>query len=438
MKIYLWGINYEPELTGIGPYNAKLCNFLKSKGHHVEVVTAFSYYPNWKKQSSDKKRFFRTEIQQGIPIHRCWLYVPDKLSAFKRVIHELSFSLSSFLRLFFLSRPDAIIVVSPPLLLGTMAAIFSQLKRCAFIFHVQDLQPDAAVNLGMVKKGHFVKILYWLEKFAYRKANLLSGISQGMVNAFLSKGINSSKLVIFPNSIKLPSLSEITRLRGRFRQRNQYSTKDILLVYSGNFGIKQGLDIILDAASLISNKRVHFVLCGEGAQRDHLLKRIQNLKLTNVRVFSLLPLDEYHELLADADICVITQQRGSGAAFFPSKLLHALAYRRPILSVADQESELAKAVAFASCGINVLPGKAKDFANVVEEISNGTVSLSLLAHNGRYYVEQFQDENVHQDFYRHLIRLQQNLEFNSSPKQVIPSLTFNKLFAVGKPGDEKF
>jgi colanic acid biosynthesis glycosyl transferase WcaI len=194
MKINVWGINYAPELTGIAPYNTALCEHLERHGHDVGMVTSFAYYPSWTKQQEDRGRLFRTDRVRSVPVHRCWHYVPRKANTLKRIIHEGTFVAASFLRQLTLPAPDAYVVVSPPLLLGTAAWMLGKIKRRPFVFHVQDLQPDAAAGLGMLKQGAFVRALYWLEAFAYRKAARVSGITTGMLDAFRQKGVPEEKL----------------------------------------------------------------------------------------------------------------------------------------------------------------------------------------------------------------------------------------------------
>src|SRR5215213_10167129 len=99
MRIVVWGINYAPEVTGIAPYNTALCEDLRTRGHEVEMVTTFAYYPAWRKLPEDRGRVYRTDVIAGIPVHRCWHYVPPKVSAMKRIAHEGTFVLTSFLRL---------------------------------------------------------------------------------------------------------------------------------------------------------------------------------------------------------------------------------------------------------------------------------------------------------------------------------------------------
>src|SRR5579883_410866 len=121
MRINIWGINYAPELTGIAVYNTGLCNYLSECGDEVTMVTGFPYYPSWRKSPQDAGKFWRTEMCGKVQVNRCWLYVPEQPTAIARIIHELTFVMTSFVRQLSLPAPDIYIVVSPPLLLGMAA-----------------------------------------------------------------------------------------------------------------------------------------------------------------------------------------------------------------------------------------------------------------------------------------------------------------------------
>ena len=373
MEVIVWGINYTPEMTGIAPYNTALCEFLVERGWNVDMVTAFAYYPEWRKREEDRGRLYRTDYANGVRIHRCWAYVPAQVSALRRMVHEGSFVLISLLRILRLKRPSIFVVVSPPLLLGLAAWVASIVKNAPFVFHVQDLQPDAAVGLGMVKAGWLTKLLYWMEGRAYAKAAKVSGISEGMLQMFRKKGVPEEKLVLFPNGVRLPAnLPE----RGLFRARHHISEEVFLAVYSGNLGIKQGLDVLIETAKELagdgqgaSRLPILIVIAGDGARRAILAERIAHAALDNVLLLPLQPEKEYREMLSDADCTVITQQHGTGSFFFPSKLLASLASAKPVLTVADDDSELAKAVRMGNFGVNVTPNRPDMLAQALRRFA---------------------------------------------------------------------
>jgi putative colanic acid biosynthesis glycosyltransferase WcaI len=398
MRVVVWSINYAPEVTGISPHNVALCEFLQRQGHDVEMLTTFAYYPAWRKRPEDKDQLYRTDIINKVPIHRCWHYVPERVSAWKRIIHEGTFILTSTLRGLFLRRPDIFVVVSPPLLLGMAAWCLTRIKRAPFVFHVQDLQPDAAVGLGMLRQGWFVRTLYWLERFAYTHATRVSGISDEIVEAFRRKGVPEEKLILFPNTVALPAPDQLPE-RGQFRSKNGFAPEDFLVVYAGNLGVKQGLDILIDAGALLREyPQIRILLCGDGAERVALEKTVAAQGLTNI---SMLPLKlgrDYQELLADADLSLITQQSGSGNSFFPSKLLVTLAHSSPVLTVADEESALARAVHKGGFGVNVLPGNALAVADAFIGLASRRAELSSWGAAGREYVKQFEQGPVMEKF----------------------------------------
>lgn len=396
MRVLVWGINYAPESTGIGPYNALLCEHLRNAGHDVEMVTAFPYYPSWRRRPEDAGVPWRTDIVRNIRVHRCWHYVPREANAWKRMLHEASFVLMSLLRVVSLRRADVVVVVSPPLMLGPAAWLASRLRRTGYVLHVQDLQPDAAVSLGMLRAGLFTRVLFGIEAWSYRHAWRLSGISKGMLHAFKEKGVPAEKLVYFPNGIELDAWPPA----GGFRQRHGYSRDDFIVSYSGNLGVKQGLYVLMEVARLVRDSRIRFVICGDGADRARLVKLATHCE--SVRLLELLPTEQYRELMVDSDLVVIPQVPGSGRAFFPSKLLPALSAARPVLSIADADSELARAVQESGCGWNLPASAASEIVRLLEQLPPQSEELGRRGAAGRGWVAQFEESVVLSRFIREL------------------------------------
>ena len=401
MKITVWGINYRPEVTGIAPCNTALCEALRERGHEVRMVTTFSYYPAWRKRPEDKGCLFRTDVENGIPVHRCWHYVPRRATALKRIFHELSFVTFSWLRILSLPRADATIVVSPPLLLGAAAWLAAAWKRAPFVFHIQDLQPDAAVGLGMLRPSLLTRSLYALEHLAYRKARLVSGISRAMLRAVAAKGIPEEKLVYFPNGTDLTGAPPAP---GKFRAAFGFSPDDFLAVYSGNLGIKQGLKAVLDAAALLRNPKVKIVIVGEGAFRPAIEEYLRSHPQAPLRLLPLQPEETYAEMLTDADLCLITQQAGSGDYFLPSKLLRTLALSRPVLACADAAGPMAEALEEGGFGLRVAAGDPGALAEALDRLAADPAALAGMGERGRAYIGRFAYDCVHADFIGRLER----------------------------------
>lgn len=402
MKIVVWGINYAPEQTGIAPYNTGLCEHLAAAGHDVRMLTTFAYYPAWKKADGDRGRLYRTDRVRGVPVHRCWHYVPAQPTASKRILHEASFVFTSWLRLLCLPRPDVMVVVSPPLLLGAAAWLAGLLKRRPYVFHVQDMQPDAAVMLGLLRPGKLTRLLYGLERFGYRRAALVSGITPGMLRMFTAKGLPPERQVLFPNWTATAAAD--IPARGAFRRRLGIGPETFLAVYSGNLGRKQGLDIVLGAAKELQAQpstaggagipEIRIVLAGDGVEKAALQEQVSRERLDDVMLLPLQPAAAYREMLADADVCLVTQQPGSGALFFPSKLLTILAHGRPVVAVADPGGELDRAIREGGFGWSVPPGRANDLAQALALAAGNAGERETRAARGLGWVREFEEGRV--------------------------------------------
>lgn len=383
MHITVWGINYLPEKVGIAPCNAALCEFLVETGHEVTMLTSFPYYPTWQKEPGDYCKLFGSEMISGVRLARCWHYVPRKANSLKRILHELSFVITSFCRLLTLSKPDLLIVVSPPLFLGLAARLICLLRGGRYWMHIQDLQPDAAIKLGMVRSPLFIKLLRGLESAAYRGAWRISGISRGMLVILKSGGVPEQKLAYLPNGTH-PARPVLT---GRSRRMNRFDPDQFLVVYSGNIGGKQGLRHLVAAAADLVNTSIQFIICGDGVEKVRLLESARGLP--NVSFKALLEENEYQEMLADADLVVVSQVAGSGGAFFPSKFLSSCAAGRPVLAICDPGSELANVVQANRCGIVVLPGKPQEIVLALRKLAMEPKQRERMGVAARRFGEQF-------------------------------------------------
>jgi colanic acid biosynthesis glycosyl transferase WcaI len=401
MKINLWGINYHPEPTGIAVYSTQICQYLVEQGHNLSVTTGFPYYPSWKIEARDRQ-LVRTEVIDNVNVYRNWLYVPTRLTFSQRVIHELSFVLTSTIRQLVLPAPDLYFVVSPPLLLGMAAWIVGMIKARPFVFHIQDLQPDAGITLGIVKQKWLVSFLLWIEAFTYQKAKCISVISDHMRQTLIAKGVPAHKIFVSPNAI---CISKQSSLPGTWRKSRGIPDSVPVVSYCGNLGLKQGLESVLDAAALLLGEHpVQFVICGDGAVKGQLRDTIEKNKLTNVLLLDVLATEEYGALLADSALCLVTLRPGTGAAFLPSKLLNILAAGRPVVTNADPGSALHDAVIDGKFGITCAEG-GHALAEAIAQGLNDVQKLEQMSAAGKQYVEQFDEQKVLSNLHNLLLTL---------------------------------
>jgi colanic acid biosynthesis glycosyl transferase WcaI len=197
MRIHIIGINYWPEVTGIAVFSTGRAEHLASAGHDVTMCAAVPYYPQWRVPAEYRGVKFTRESRAGVTILRCPLYVPAAVNPIRRVLHEASFIASAFVRSLCSRRPDILFVVSPPLGLAIAAAILGWLWRVPYVFHVADLQPDTALDLGMVRPGRFARLLYAVERLGYRHAAIVSTLTEAMRARIIAKGIPAEKVMLF-------------------------------------------------------------------------------------------------------------------------------------------------------------------------------------------------------------------------------------------------
>lgn len=386
-RIALVGINYAPELTGIAVYSTGLAEYLAGEGHEVDVYTAFAYYPRWVKAPADGGRLYRRERLNGVNVRRHYLYVPARPTAVRRMLHELSFIFCASVGYLLGPRAEVTFVVSPPLPLGLPMALLARLKGSRLVFHVQDLQPDAALETGLLRPGAFARALLALERWTYAAAHRVSTISRAMLSRIESKGVRQGKTFMLAN------WANDERIRPRnpdteFR-RDWALGERFVVLYSGNLGVKQGLDVLLDCARLMrGDAEVAFVIVGDGGERPHLAARALRERLDNVQFQPLQPEASLSELLATANVAVIPQRPGITDIVLPSKLGNLLAAERPIVATAYNDSELARTLVNAQCGVVVPPGDAQALAGAIARLKATPLEAARMAANGRRYMSE--------------------------------------------------
>ena len=386
-SIAIVGINYSPELTGIPVYNTGMAEFLINKGFDVTVYTAFPYYPDWLKRDEDKGKLFVKEIINGVNIRRSYLYVPYPVNTIKRIIHEFSFVVSSSVNYLMGPMADLTIVVSPPLLAGFPIWLLSRLKRSRILFHVQDLQPDAAIELGMLNNRLLARILYKIEKAIYDRVDWVTTISSGMLDRILEKGVAEKRAFLLRNwgndDVVVPEDKNTV-----YRSEHSFKGKYVVL-YAGSFGVKQGLDILVEVAEILKgNTDIHFLMAGNGAVKNQLVQYVTSKSIDNITFLPPQPFEKLSDLLATADVSIVPQRKEAKDIVLPSKVLNIMASGRPIIATAEPDSELGRIIDAAKCGLLVEPGNAEDLSKVILHLKDNFDKAEVFGINGRDYLDK--------------------------------------------------
>ncbi len=427
MRIAFFGINYWPDETGIAPFTTGRCEYLAARGHEVTVFTGFPYYPAWRVPESYRRRLFGRESRRGVTILRSWMYVPHRVSSSRRILHEASFTASACVRALGQGRgkrPELLFVVSPPLALGLAAVALSSVWKIPYVLHVADLQPDAAVDLGMLRNGRLTRLLYAIERTAYRDAALITTLTGAMRERIVNKGIAPAKVVLSSDWAR-PSLFELPAAGGGADFRRSLGIdSEFIAVHAGNMGVKQGLDVVLDAAERSrEDLRLLYLLVGDGAVRERLEQRAKATALRNVRFLPLQPEDRFADMLAAADACLVTQQRSVADIVFPSKVITLMSAARPVVASLSPGSEVARVLRDAECGLVVAPEDPRSLLEALLTLRADRARCNALGANGRAYArKQWEKEGVLSALERHLLDVIQRPRTDpTTPKHPFPT-----------------
>ncbi len=380
MRILVLSINYWPDQTGIAAFNIRRCEFLAAQGHQVTICTGPPYYPQWQVPPAYRGKLIQREQHNDVTILRSWMYVPSALTTKRRVLHEATFAAGCLLRAFATSKPDVIFAVSPPLGLGMVASTLASLWRVPYIFDVEDLQPDAAIELGMMRPGRVTNFLYAVERHSYRHAALISTLTEGMRQRIAGKGIDADRIVLFPPRADASLYGLRQRVSPQaFRQR--YGLHGQFIVsHSGNMGVKQGLGVVLEAAERSRERRdLCYLFVGDGAMRTQLEEQARLRHLENVRFLPLLDDDEFAEMLAATDVALVTQQKIVSDIVFPSKTVTLLSAGCPVIASVNAASEVASAVRRSGAGVVIEPERADLLWSAIEGMVADPARLAAMS-----------------------------------------------------------
>jgi colanic acid biosynthesis glycosyl transferase WcaI len=421
MRILVLAINYWPERTGIGAVLTRRCEYLASAGHGVTVCTGMPYYPEWQIHPGHARKLFSREERNAVTILRSWMWVPKRVTSAKRVMFEASFLASSLLRAIQNRRPELLLVVSPPLGLGLSAVLLSRWWKIPYAFDVQDLQPDAAADLGMLPRP-LLPVLYQLEAMTYQNAALISTVTEGMRQKIVAKGIPADKVVVVPPSADKSLFGVGSIVEGReFRSKHGLDGK-FIVAHSGNMGVKQGLDVVLDVALRLREQRdIVFLLAGDGAMKSRLEARARVLGLVNVRFLPLQEQAEFLQMLAATDMGLIVQQSGVSDIVFPSKTVTLLSAARPVGAAVSANSEIGRVIRHSRGGVVTEPENVEALAAAIRQFFHEPAKRSAMGEFGRQYAFQHWDETrVLSSFEAHLLKRSGTLAHGAVAESPIP------------------
>jgi glycosyltransferase involved in cell wall biosynthesis len=403
VKILILTQYYPPEIGAPQNRLHELAVRLQANGVEIEVLTALPNYPKMEVQEGYRKGRNREEIIDGIPVHRAWIYVSKSKGIIARLLNYFSFVWTSYWRGRKLKAFDYLMVESPPLFLGYTAMALSKKLKAKLIFNVSDLWPESAEKLGIVQNQLFLKLAYQLEAKCYKRARLITGQTQGIV-ADISKRFATKEVYWLPNGVNIDFYNPGHIDEGDFRQKHGFSTGDILFFYGGILGHAQGLEVILNAANLLTDlPKVQFILQGSGPEKEKLQNLKSALKLTNVHFLEPVAKQEMPAVLKAIDVALVPLKKlplFEGA--IPSKVFEALAMEVPLLLGVDGEARK-HFIDNAEAGWFFEPENETALANCVQNLAMNPSEIQIAGKNGRQYVSvHFNRDQIAASLYQRL------------------------------------
>jgi colanic acid biosynthesis glycosyl transferase WcaI len=395
MHILIYSYNYDPEPIGIAPLMTELAEGLVKRGHSVRVITGMPNYPQRQIYDGYRGKWYVTEEKNGVTIQRSYLRIKSKPNLVDRLLLELSFVFTSIPQALNGWRPDVILLTVPPLMVSLPAALLGCLYDCPVVLNVQDILPEAAVRVGLIRNKWMIRALETLEKFAYRTADSISVIADGFVENLIKKGVSPSKIRCIPNWVDVNFIRPLPKENNAWKKANKLDDKFVVL-YSGNIALTQGLETVVEAAACLRHiPEIVFAIAGESQALERLEKYCQTCGADNVVLLPLQPREQLPEMLAAADIGLIVQKSNVISFNMPSKIPLLLASGRAIIGSVPASGTAAKAIRKSGGGIVVKPELPEALAAAIMDLYTNSVKREMLGKKGREFaVERYSFEQA--------------------------------------------
>jgi len=313
--------------------------------------------------------------------------LPLKIPATRGIDHFLV-AIAFLIRSLFLDRQDIILVYSPPLPLGLTAFTLGKIRKIPFILNVQDIFPRYAIDSGVLKKRLPIWFFEMIERFVYGRAKYISVHSPGNREYLGSRGVPRDKLVVIPNWVDIDRVKPAEEHNG-FSKR--YSLDDKFVVsYAGTIGYAQDVNTIIGSAALLkSYENILFLLVGEGPEKQDLVRKSKNLRLSNVMFLPIQPWDKYLEVLQVSDVSMINLKKELSTPVVPSKIFNIMASSTPTVASIPLDGDAAKIIEEAQCGLCVPAGDEEKLAQAILDLYENSSLRKRMGEKGRIHVERY-------------------------------------------------
>jgi colanic acid biosynthesis glycosyl transferase WcaI len=394
MKVLVITDYFPPEIGGASHLMSDLSVELYHRGNEVSVATGMPRYNMPKTPIEYRHKVRMWESYQGVQVIRTIGFPTYGRIPLVRALSHFFSSLAHLLSGLAAPRPDVTFVLSPPLTDGLAAYILRRMRRGKFILNVQDIFPQNAIDLGIMRNRWVIRVFTAIERFVYRKADAIVVHSEGNRQFLIKrKNVPPEKIFTIPNWVNTDNMSSGAQ-DNEFRAKHNLNGQ-FVATFAGVMGWSQGLDSIVEAANHLRDiNDVLFLLVGEGVEKPKLQESVKQLGLKNVKFLPMQSREEYAQLLQASDACFVTLHKDVKTPVVPSKILSIMAASRPIVAALPLDGDGARLIKEAECGLCVLVGDSRALAESVRRLSIDPSLARQLGNNGRMVVESQYSLNV--------------------------------------------
>ncbi len=408
----LYITQYFPPETGAAMARAyAMAKGLQERGHSVTVLTGFPNYPKGVVPEEYRGKLFSREEMDGMTILRCYIVPENKASRLKRLLFSVSLSISALFFGLFTKGYDVIYATSPPLFLGLTGYLLGIRHRAPFVLEVRDLWADVSEALEIFSNRSAFSLLRSLERFLYRRAKKLVVVTNGFKRHVVNEGISGDKIEVITNGVDVELFApsgtsgEADKAGDTGKTRETVDACDagensgaagsfdsdkrpFEVLYAGNVGLAQGLDVVVKAAAIMQDEgedKVIFKIIGDGAEKERLKELAASYGLTNIAFEDSKPKAEAIRDMGSADALLVTLKKHHVFTItLPSKLFDCMAMGKPVLL--GVEGEAAEILKSAEGGICFEPENPESLAQAVKFLKNNPDIGIKLGRNGRDYI----------------------------------------------------
>ena len=394
MHFFLITQYFPPEIGAAASRWGDYVKLLIEKGHKVTVLCEMPNYPQGKFFDGYKNQWFKKEIiTNNLTIIRTGVWANNRKSKIKLLGNYLSFALTGLINSFKIKNYDLVIVSSPPLFVGIIAIVLKRIKKCSILLDLRDIWPESVIALGGLESKRLLRLGRWLEKLLYSSVDGYIFPVPGFINYFKKS---------FPDQLKKPMLNLMNGIDKEFINESlkikQVEQNFFTVLYSGNLGLAQGLEIIIKTAKLLVDYPIKFRLIGSGLKKESLINLAKSQKLNNISFEDTIPRTQLIKEINKASVCLVPlKNKKLFRTAIPSKIFEIMACSKPI--ILGLKGEAAKIIENNNCGVIVEPEDPKEYKNAILSYFNNHNLAKIHGNNGvKYVTEHMQKEYLLSEF----------------------------------------